>query len=73
MTPGTNQAYPVDMTERREMQRVIDAVMAARLDGVDEADIQRLVSLGLEAAERIEAARARIDWDDVPVLGSLIR
>jgi hypothetical protein len=55
---------------RREMQRIVDAVTMACLDGVDEAEIQRLVRLGLDAAGRIQAARVPIDWDALPTIGS---
>lgn len=55
----------------RERQRVIDAVTMAYLAGVDEAEMYQLVHAGLDAASRIEAARAPIDWDNLPTIGSL--
>lgn len=66
------RAYPNDMTTTdRQRQRVVDAVTMARLDGIDEAEIRQLVQAGLDAAGRIEAARAPIDWDNLPTIGSL--
>lgn len=66
------QAYPAGMTTTdRERQRVIDAVTMAHLAGIDEAEMLRLVRTGLDAAGRIEAARAPIDWDNLPTIGSL--
>lgn len=58
-------------TTDRERQRVIDAVTMAYLAGIDEAEMLRLVRAGLDAAGRIEAARAPIDWDNLPTIGSL--
>jgi hypothetical protein len=58
-------------TTDRERQRVIDAVTMAALDGIDEAEMYRLVRAGLDAAGRIEAARVPIDWDNLPTIGSL--
>lgn len=68
------QAYPDDMTttdRERQRQRVIDAVTVARLDGIDETEMYRLVRAGLDAADLIEAARTPIDWDNLPTIGSL--
>jgi len=65
------QAYPYGMTTTdRERQRVIDSVTVAFLAGIDEAEIRCLVQTGLDAAGRIEAARAPIDWDSLPTIGS---
>jgi hypothetical protein len=58
------------MTTDRERQRVIDAVTMASLDGAGEEEIYQLVHVGLAAAGRIEAARAPIDWDSLPTIGS---
>jgi len=58
------------MTTDRERQRVIDVVTVASLSGIDEAEMYRLVRVGLAAAGRIEAARAPIDWDSLPTIGS---
>lgn len=64
-------AYPIGMTTTdRERQRVIDVVTMACLDGVDETEMYQLVRAGLDAAGRIEAARAPIDWDNLPTIGS---
>lgn len=66
------RAYPAGMTTTdRERQRVIDAVTTAALDGIDETEMYRLVRAGIEAASRIEAARAPIDWDNLPTIGSV--
>lgn len=65
------EAYSHGMTTDRERQRVIDVVTVARLDGIDEAEIYRLVRAGLDAAGRIEEARTPIDWDNLPTIGSL--
>jgi len=59
------------MTTDRERQRVIDSVTMAHLAGIGEAEILVLVRAGLDAAGRIEAARAPIDWDNLPTIGSL--
>lgn len=59
------------MTTDRKRQRVIDVVTVARLDGIDEAEILRLVNAGLDAAGKIEKARQPIDWDNLPTIGSL--
>jgi hypothetical protein len=56
----------------RERQRVIDVVTVASLDGIDEAEMYRLVRAGLDAAGRITAARVPIDWDALPTIGSAI-
>lgn len=55
----------------RERQHVIDVVTMAALDGIDETEMYRLVRAGLDAAGRIEAARAPIDWNNLPTIGSL--
>lgn len=66
-----SQAYLGGMTAtRRELQRLVDAVTMASLDGVDEAEIHRLVRIGLDAASRISAASTPIDWDCLPTIGS---
>jgi hypothetical protein len=57
-------------TTDRERQRVIDAVTMASIAGVGEKEIYQLVRAGLVAAGRIEAARAPIDWDSLPTIGS---
>lgn len=59
------------MNTDRERQRVIDVVTVARLDGIDEAEILRLVNAGLDAAGKIKEARQPIDWDNLPTIGSL--
>lgn len=65
-------AYPNGMTTTdRQRQRVVDAVTTARLDGISETEIRQLVQAGLDAASRIESARAPIDWDNLPTIGSL--
>lgn len=69
------QAYPDDMTtndRERQRQRVIDVVTMAALDGIDETEMRQLVRAGMEAAHRIKAARAPIDWDNLPTIGSLV-
>lgn len=71
MAYDTLPAYPGGMNAtRRELQRVVDAVMMANLDGVAEAEIQSLVRLGLEAAQRMRVASEPIDWDALPTIGS---
>lgn len=71
MAHVTPWAYPGGMTTTdRERQRVIDAVTMARLAGIGEEEIYQLVRAGLQAAGRIEAARAPIDWDSLPTIGS---
>lgn len=65
-------AYPDGMTTDRQRQRVIDVVAVAALDGIDEEEMYRLVRAGLDAAARIAAARAPIDWDTLPTIGSSV-
>lgn len=56
----------------RRSQSVVDSVTMALLDGVDEATIHQLVRAGIDAAARIEAARAPIDWEHLPTIGSCV-
>lgn len=58
-------------TTDRDRQRVIDAVTVARYAGIGEDEIYDLVQAGLDAADRIEAARAPTNWDNLPTIGSL--
>ena len=54
----------------RDRQRVIDVITTATLDGIGETEMLSLVRAGLAAARRIETARAPIDWDNLPTIGS---